>query len=146
MNQILPQPTLIVIVGPTAVGKTAVAIELAQQLKTEIVSADSRQFYREMSIGTAKPNTEELAAAKHHFIGSIPITQNFSVGDFEKEGLVVLDHIFKDHDKAILVGGSGLYIKAICEGFDDLPVASPEIRDRLNKEFMNTALCTCRKN
>jgi tRNA dimethylallyltransferase len=135
MNQPPAQPTLIVIAGPTAVGKTAVAIELAQQLKTEIVSADSRQFYREMNIGTAKPSAEELTAAKHHFIGSLPISQNFSVGDFEKEGLAVLDHIFKYHDKAILVGGSGLYIKAICEGFDDLPVASPEIRERLNKEF-----------
>src|ERR1700712_4418044 len=105
MNQ--PPKTLIVIAGPTAVGKTAFAIELAKQLKTEIISADSRQFYREMSIGTAKPTDEELAQAKHHFINSHSITETFSVGDFEKEGLALLDDIFKTHNNVILVGGSG---------------------------------------
>jgi tRNA dimethylallyltransferase len=127
--------TLIVIAGPTAVGKTAVAIELAKLLKTEIISADSRQFYREMAIGTAKPNEDELSQAKHHFINSHSITDNFSVGDFEKQGLALLQDIFQKHDTAILVGGSGLYIKAICEGFDELPSASSEIRDRLNQAF-----------
>ncbi|MBS1531879.1 MAG: tRNA (adenosine(37)-N6)-dimethylallyltransferase MiaA [Bacteroidetes bacterium] len=127
--------TLIVIAGPTASGKTALAIELAQKLDTEIISADSRQFYREMSIGTAKPSPEELARAKHHFIDSLSITDTFSVGDFEREGLTTLENIFKTHDAAIMVGGSGLFIKAICEGFDDLPITSPEIRQRLNKEL-----------
>lgn len=127
--------TLLVIEGPTAVGKTAVAIELAKKLQTEIVSADSRQFFREMSIGTAKPADEELAAAKHYFINSHSITENFSVGDFEKQALAQLADIFKTHDTAIMVGGSGLYIKAVCEGFDELPAASAEIREKLNGEF-----------
>ena len=121
--------TLIVIAGPTAVGKTAVAIELAKKLNTEIISADSRQFYREMAIGTAKPTPEELAQAKHHFINSHSIKDSFSVGDFEEQGLALLEDLFKKHDTAILVGGSGLYIKAICEGFDKLPSASQEVRD-----------------
>lgn len=127
--------TLIVIAGPTASGKTALASELADKLKTEILSADSRQFYKEMAIGTAKPSPEELKQAKHHFIDSHSITETFSVGDFERQGLAVIDNIFKTHDTAIMVGGSGLYIKAICEGFDELPTASPEIRTRLNHEF-----------
>jgi tRNA dimethylallyltransferase len=127
--------TLIVIAGPTAVGKTAVSIKLAQQLHTEIVSADSRQFYREMSIGTAKPNNEELAAVKHHFINSISITEKFSVGDYEKQCLQLLDELFETHDKVILVGGSGLFIQAITKGFDDLPVADTAIREQLNTEL-----------
>lgn len=127
--------TLIVIAGPTASGKTAMAIELANKLKTEILSADSRQFYKEMAIGTAKPTPEELKQAKHHFIDSHSITEIFSVGDFERQGLAVIENIFKIHDTTIMVGGSGLYIKAICEGFDELPTASPEIRSRLNREF-----------
>lgn len=132
--------TLIVIVGPTASGKTALGIELAKRLNTEIISADSRQFYREMSVGTAKPTPQELNQAKHHFIDSHSITENFSVGDFEKQGLVLLETIFKTHDTAILVGGSGLYIKAICEGFDELPTASPEIRNKLNQEFADKGI------
>jgi tRNA dimethylallyltransferase len=132
--------TLIVVAGPTAVGKTAVAIELAKKLNTEIISADSRQFYREMSIGTAKPSPEELAQAKHYFINSHSITENFSVGDFETQGLALLDDIFKKQDIAMLVGGSGLYIKAICDGFDKLPSASPGVRERLNLEFKNEGI------
>ncbi|WP_419701204.1 tRNA (adenosine(37)-N6)-dimethylallyltransferase MiaA [Mucilaginibacter sp. NFX135] len=127
--------TLIVVAGPTAVGKTAAAIELARHYNTVVVSADSRQFFREMSIGTAKPNTQELAAVKHYFIDSHSITEPFSVGDFEKLGLVLLDKLFKTHNKVVLAGGSGLYIKAICEGFDDLPTADPAIRERLNQEL-----------
>jgi len=131
----LTKKTLIVIAGPTASGKTAAAISLAQHYKTVILSADSRQFYREMSIGTAKPSWIELAAAKHYFIDSHSITDNFSVGDFEKQALALLDEQFKFHDVIILVGGSGLYIKALVEGFDNIPQANPEIRERLNKEF-----------
>jgi tRNA dimethylallyltransferase len=126
---------LIVIAGPTASGKTALAIELAKKLKTEIISADSRQIFKEMAIGTAKPSPEELKQAKHHFINSHSITENFSVGDFEREGLAIVENIFKTHDTAIMVGGSGLYIKAICEGFDELPTACPEIRKKLNQQF-----------
>ncbi len=133
-------PTLIVIAGPTASGKTAAAIQLAQHFNTVVVSADSRQFFREMSIGTAKPTAEELAAAPHHFINSHSITESFSVGDFERECLVLLEELFQKHQVVILAGGSGLYIKAICEGFDELPTADPAIRERLNTELAENGL------
>ncbi len=132
MNQ---NKTLIVIAGPTAIGKTAVAIQLAQHFNTVILSADSRQFYREMSIGTAKPTDNELAAAKHYFIDSHSITEPFSVGDFEKQGMELLDELFRVHQTVILVGGSGLYIKAIGEGFDNIPDADAGVRERLNLEL-----------
>jgi tRNA dimethylallyltransferase len=131
---------LIVIAGPTASGKTAAAIRLAQHYKTDILSADSRQFYREMAIGTAKPSWHELAAAKHYFIDSASVTEPFSVGDFEKQGLALLDELFKTHDQVILVGGSGLYIKALCEGFDEIPHADPEVRQQLNDEFAKNGI------
>jgi tRNA dimethylallyltransferase len=132
--------TLIVIGGPTASGKTAAAIRLAQHYKTVILSADSRQFYREMAIGTAKPTSAELAAAQHYFIDSHTVTEPFSVGDFEKQGLALLDELFKTHDKVILTGGSGLYIKALCEGFDQIPQADPAIRSRLNEDFAKNGI------
>ena len=127
--------TLIVIAGPTAVGKTAIAIQLAQHYKTVVVSADSRQFFREMSIGTAKPGEGELAFVQHYFINSHSIQESFSVGDFEKQALALLDDLFKQHDMVVMAGGSGLYIKAVCEGFDELPVADPGVRHRLNQEY-----------
>jgi len=127
--------TLIVIAGPTAVGKTAIAIQVAKHYNTVVLSADSRQFYREMSIGTAKPDADELAAVKHYFIDSHSIQENFSVGDFEKQALALLDELFKEYDTVVMAGGSGLYIKAVCEGFDNLPVADPGIRHRLNQDF-----------
>jgi len=130
-----PQKTLIVIAGPTAVGKTAIAIEVARHYSTVVVSADSRQFFREMSIGTAKPNLEELSAVPHYFINSHSIRESFSVGDFEKQASALLDDLFKKHGVVVMAGGSGLYIKAVCEGFDDLPVADPGIRHRLNQDF-----------
>lgn len=126
---------LISIAGPTAIGKTATAIELARHYQTAILSADSRQFYREMSIGTAKPSPHELAAAPHYFINSHSITDTFNVGDFEKLGLAKLEEIFGQKDIAILAGGSGLYIKAITEGFDELPDIDPTIRENLNELF-----------
>lgn len=134
----MPHPTpktLIVVAGPTAVGKTAAAIELAMYYDTVVVSADSRQFFREMSIGTAKPSAAELAQVKHYFIDSHSVNEVFSVGDFEKQGIALLDELFKTHDHVILAGGSGLYIKAICEGFDDLPTADPHTREKLNLEL-----------
>ncbi|HEY4324201.1 MAG TPA: tRNA (adenosine(37)-N6)-dimethylallyltransferase MiaA [Mucilaginibacter sp.] len=127
--------TLIVVAGPTAVGKTAAAIQLANYYKTVIVSADSRQFYREMSIGTAKPTDEELAAAKHYFINSHSITESFTAGDYEKQCLALLAELFKIHDIIILVGGSGLFIKAVCEGFDEFPDPKPGVRNKLNREL-----------
>lgn len=132
--------TLIVIAGPTAIGKTAVAIQLAQYFNTVILSADSRQFYREMSIGTAKPIAEELGAAKHYFIDSHSVNESFSVGDFEEQGLALLDELFNVNNIIILVGGSGLYIKAICEGFDNIPAADEGVRDRLNLELEKKGL------
>ena len=129
------KPLLVCIVGPTAIGKTDVAITLAQQFTTEIVSADSRQFFKEMSIGTAKPLPEELAAVPHHFINSHSITEPFSVGDFEKAGLLLLEKLYKKHPIVFLVGGSGLYVQAITQGFDNLPKAPPELRAELNKQL-----------
>lgn len=132
--------TLIVIAGPTAIGKTAMAIQLAQHFDTVILSADSRQFYREMSLGTAKPAPVELAAAQHYFIDSHSVSDPFSVGDFETQGLELLDHLFKTLDIVVLVGGSGLYIKAITEGFDNIPSADADVRDRLNTELQKKGI------
>jgi tRNA dimethylallyltransferase len=131
---------LIVIAGPTAIGKTALAILLARHFSTEIVSADSRQFYKEMSIGTAKPSVEELNAATHHFIDSHSIHSLFSTGDFEKQALNVLDQIFIKHDIAIMVGGSGLYLDAVNKGLDELPDTDMDIRLYLNTLFENEGL------
>jgi tRNA dimethylallyltransferase len=134
--------SLIVVLGPTAVGKTSLAIQLAQKFDTEIVSADSRQFFREMNIGTAKPTQKELSAAKHHFINSHSITDSFNVGDFEKAGLEVISDIFKNKDIAILTGGSGLYINAICDGFDNLPETDPAVRQKLNQQLTDEGIAS----
>jgi tRNA dimethylallyltransferase len=123
--------TLIVVSGPTAVGKTALAIQLAQHFQTEIISADARQFYREISIGTAKPNADELARAKHHFIDSHSVTEVVDAGSFEKIALAKLQEIFSEKSYAILVGGSGLYTQAVCEGLDDLTFRDDELRTSL---------------
>lgn len=119
---------LIVLGGATATGKTALAIRLAQQLGTEILSADSRQFYREMSIGTAKPSAAELSAAPHHFIDILSVAEDYSVGDFERDALGLLEKIFQEKEVAILVGGSGLYLRAVCEGLDKFPDISVETK------------------
>lgn len=121
---------LIVITGPTAVGKTKTTINLANALDCEIISCDSRQFYREMSIGTAKPTVAELNQAKHHFIDSLSITDDYSAGEFERDGLAILNEIFQRKDVVILSGGSGLYIKALCEGFDNFPDIPKSIFDK----------------
>ena len=132
--------TLIVITGPTAIGKTSLAITIARFFNTEIVSCDSRQFFKEMQIGTAKPSQEELNQVKHHFINSHSISDKFSVGDFEKQGIEVIQNIFLTHDTAVLVGGSGLYIKAITTGFDELPQSDPKIREDLNSLYQNEGI------
>jgi tRNA dimethylallyltransferase len=131
---------LISIVGPTAIGKTALSIKLAQAFDTEILSADSRQFFRELSIGTAAPSKKELAAATHHFIHHKSIEEDYSVGDFEKEALAKTEELFKKHKLIILVGGSGLYVKSLLEGLDDFPEVDPEIRKELNEKFEELGL------
>lgn len=113
--------TVYIIAGPTAVGKTAIAIQLAKQLGTSIISADSRQCYREMSIGTAKPSAEELAAVQHYFIDTHSVTEHLTTADFEKLSLQYLDDIFKTTNTAVVCGGTGLYIKTLCQGIDDMP-------------------------
>jgi tRNA dimethylallyltransferase len=132
--------TLIIIAGPTAIGKTALAISLAEHFKTEIISADSRQFYREMSIGTAKPSEAELNAVKHHLINSHSVLDQFNAGNFEKKSIEIINNLFLDHDQVIMAGGSGLFINAVCNGFDQLPAASEEIRDQLNKLFAENGI------
>jgi tRNA dimethylallyltransferase len=127
--------TLLVVVGPTGIGKTALAVQLAKHFKTEILSADSRQFYREMEIGTALPNNEELQLATHHLIQHKSIRDTYTVGDFEREALALLDQLYIDHDLVIMVGGSGLYIDAILNGMDSFPDIEPSIREVLNKEL-----------
>lgn len=139
------QKTLIVIAGPTAIGKTSLAIELAQHFSTEIISADSRQFFKEMSIGTAKPSAEELAQAKHYFVNSHSVSDDFNVGDFEKQAILKVSEIFKLNDVAVLVGGSGLYINAILYGFDELPRASDELREQLNQRLLNEGIVSLQK-
>ncbi|MDN3595137.1 tRNA (adenosine(37)-N6)-dimethylallyltransferase MiaA [Zunongwangia endophytica] len=124
---------LISVVGPTAIGKTALGIHIANYFDTEIISADSRQFFKEMNIGTAVPSPEELSAAKHHFIQQISIEDQYSVGDFEKEAISKLTELFLNHDVVVMVGGSGLYIKSVIEGLDNFPDINPEIRKKLNK-------------
>jgi tRNA dimethylallyltransferase len=136
----LKEKTLLCILGPTAVGKTALAIRLAQRLNTEILSADSRQFYKEISIGTAKPNDEELAAVPHHFINNISIAETYNAGDFERDAIARLQELFQHHDTVIAVGGSGLYVKALIEGLDDMPKADEKLRDELNQLFADKGI------
>lgn len=126
---------LIIIGGPTASGKTGVAIQLAQHYNCPILSCDSRQFYKEMTIGTAKPNTEELAAAPHFFINNLSIHDKYSVGHFERDALECLDKIYQKSDVAIMAGGTGLYIKAVCEGLDTFPDVDPSVKEAVQLLF-----------
>lgn len=132
--------TLISIVGPTAIGKTALSIKLAQHFNTEIISADSRQFFKEMSIGTAVPDADELAAATHHFIQHISIDTAYSVGAFENDAIATLHKLFKQHDTVIMVGGSGLYVNAVTQGLDNFPKVDANIRETLNATFKKNGL------
>ncbi len=136
----MPSKKLVSVVGPTGIGKTKMAIVLAQHFKTEILSADSRQFFREMTIGTAVPSPAELASVTHHFIQHKSILEKYSVGDFEQEAISFLDGFFKNHTFAILVGGSGLYVDAVTKGLDSFPKIDEKIRVRLNQRLSDDGL------
>jgi tRNA dimethylallyltransferase len=134
------QPTVIIIVGPTAVGKTALAIEVANHFNTSIISADSRQCYQELSIGVAKPTAAELAAAQHYFIGSHSIHEDVNAGVFEKYALDAAAQIFKTNTVAVMVGGTGLYIKSFCEGIDAMPGIDPALRNSIIEDYEKNGL------
>lgn len=132
--------TLLTIVGPTAIGKTRMAIALATHFGTEILSCDSRQFFKELRIGTAVPSAGELMAAPHHFIQHKSIFEAYSVGDFERDAIALLDKLFKKHDVVVMVGGSGLYAKAIIDGLDDFPEVDEVIRQELNEAYVQKGI------
>jgi len=127
------QKTLISIIGSTGIGKTKLAIEIAKHFGTEIISCDSRQFFKEMKIGTATPTDEELAQAKHHFIGHLSVQDYYSIGQYEEDALEKIEEIFEKNDFAVLVGGSMMYEKAVVEGLNDLPEANAENQEKLQK-------------
>ena len=131
---------LITIVGPTAIGKTSLAIKLARNYKTEIISADSRQFYKELNIGTAKPSNDELLSIKHHLINNISVNDKYDISQFESDARKIIDKLFKTKDYVILVGGSGLYIDTILYGIDKIPDVEESLRKELNMEFQNNGL------
>lgn len=131
---------LIIVAGPTAVGKTDLAIRLAEYFSTEIISADSRQIYRETVIGTAVPTPAQLARVKHHFIGHKSIHDYYNASHFEMEAISLLDKLFVNHDVVVMAGGSGMYIDAVCQGIDDIPTVDPVIRDRLRKAYQSVGL------
>lgn len=133
-------PTLIVVVGPTGSGKSALAVELAKHYRAPIISTDSRQVYRGMPIGTAQPTADELAAAKHYFIADREVEDNFNCGRYETEALALLDELFKDNRYVVAVGGSGLYVKALCEGMDSLPEADEDVRQGLRRRLESDGL------
>lgn len=130
------RPLLVVITGPTAVGKTSLAVSLATRFRTDIISADSRQFYHEMSIGTAVPTMEERAGIRHHFMGHLSVHQPWNVSRFENEVIRLLPQLFEKNPVVFLVGGSGLYIDAVCRGLDELPDPDPEIRETLRQRLV----------
>jgi tRNA dimethylallyltransferase len=134
--------TLLVIAGPTAVGKTTLCVELAKSFNTEIISADSRQFYRELCIGTAKPSLDEQGGIKHHFIDSHSIHEYFSPGDFEREALKIIANLFQKQDAVVLTGGSGLYLKALTDGLDDMPDVDLILREKLSNSLATDGLAT----
>lgn len=135
MTPVWDKKKLVVVAGPTAVGKTATSIVLAQRLGGEILSADSRQIFKELTIGTAKPDAAELAAAPHHFINSHSIHEAYDAAQYGRDALACIHTLFETHDTLILCGGSGLYVKAVLEGFDDIPDVPEEIRAELNREY-----------
>ena len=145
MTELQSKKKLIVLAGPTAVGKTAYAIQLAQLFNTEIVSSDSRQIYKELSIGVARPIEEELAAVPHHFIASHSIFNDYNAGRYEFEAVELLNTLFQKHDIVVLTGGTGLYIKAATEGLDVLPVKNENLRRELQDLLANEGIISLQK-
>ena len=135
-----PRPVLLAVAGPTAVGKTALTVALAQQLSTEIISADSRQFFREMSIGTAKPTPAEMQGVPHHFVDSHSITEEYSAGRFAADAEALLARLFASRPVVIATGGSGLYLQALTDGLDELPAVPPAVRQQLQHELATAGL------
>lgn len=131
----MQRQTLLVIVGPTAVGKTAVAIHLAQRFGTEVISADSRQVYREMEIGTAKPSASDRALVPHHLVDCLSISEDYDAGRFGEEALALAQRLFQAHTHVVVCGGSGLYIKAMLEGFDDMPDVPAVVREEVTRDY-----------
>lgn len=131
---------LITIVGATAIGKTALSIELAKQYKTEIISSDSRQFYKEMNLGTAVPSEEELNEVKHHFIQNRSIFEDYNVGDYERDAIIKLNELFKFNSAVVMVGGSGLYINSVIDGLDDFPAVDSSIREKLKTDLIENGI------
>lgn len=131
----MTKKSLIVVIGPTAIGKTSLSIALAKELNCPVISADSRQFFKEMNIGTAKPSKEEMLGVSHYFIDSHSIFEDYNVGKFENEAIGLLEKLFQKHNVVLMVGGSGLYIDAVCKGFDKLPEANAELREKINSIF-----------
>lgn len=136
----MPEKTLLVITGPTGVGKTEVAIQLALAAGTEIVSADSRQLFRDIPIGTAAPTSEELALVKHHFVGILDLEDYYSAAQFEVDVLQLLKSLFVKHDVVVMCGGSMMYVDAVCRGIDDIPTISPEIRNHLMERYQRDGI------
>lgn len=136
---------LILIAGPTAVGKTQLSLSIAEQYKTDIISCDSRQFYKEMCIGTAVPSTDELSRIKHHFIQNLSIQDHYSIGQFERDALVKIEALHKNNNAVVMVGGSGMYIDAVCNGLDDFPPVPDIIRKELNLRLQNEGLDALKK-
>lgn len=139
------QSFLILVVGPTAVGKTDLCLNLAKKFKTEIVSCDSRQFYREMNLGTAKPNSDELKRVPHHFINSLSIKEDYDVRKFERDAVALLETLFLNNQVVIMTGGSGLFADAIVNGLDEMPTVAPEIRAQIIHEYSEKGLSFCNR-
>lgn len=132
--------TVFIIAGPTAVGKTGIAIDLAARLGTRIVSADSRQCYRGMAIGTAQPSAEDLKKVPHYFINEFPVTTEINAASYETLALGYLQEIFATRDTAVVCGGTGLYIKALCEGLDEMPATDPQVAEQVNESYREHGL------
>ena len=135
-----PSKHLVVVIGPTAVGKTALCIQLAQKLHTEILSADARQCYQGMAIGTAQPTVAEREAAPHHFIDFLPVQTQYNAGQFEQDALALLDQLFVHYDRVLMTGGSGMYLQAVCQGLDSMPPVALQLRSHLNARLQQEGL------